>query len=32
MERNIKSLINYNIAATDGIIGEVEEFYFNDKS
>jgi sporulation protein YlmC with PRC-barrel domain len=32
MERNINSLINYNIAATDGMIGEVEEFYFDDES
>jgi sporulation protein YlmC with PRC-barrel domain len=32
MERNIESLINYSIAATDGMIGEVEEFYFDDKS
>jgi sporulation protein YlmC with PRC-barrel domain len=32
MERNINSLINYNIAATDGVIGEVEEFYFDDQS
>lgn len=32
MERNIKSLINYIIAATDGTIGEVDEFYFDDQS
>lgn len=32
MQRNIKSIINYNLAATDGIVGEVEEFYFDDKS
>jgi sporulation protein YlmC with PRC-barrel domain len=32
MERNINSLINYNITATDGMIGEVEEFYFDDQS
>jgi sporulation protein YlmC with PRC-barrel domain len=32
MERNIKSLINYSVAATDGIIGEVPEFYFDDQS
>jgi sporulation protein YlmC with PRC-barrel domain len=32
MERNINSLKNYNITATDGMIGEVEEFYFDDQS
>lgn len=32
MERNINSLLNYNIQATDGVIGEVKEFYFNDKT
>jgi sporulation protein YlmC with PRC-barrel domain len=32
MERNIKSLIPYSIGATDGMIGEVEEFYFDDES
>lgn len=32
MIRNIKSLLNYKIEATDGLIGEVEEFYFDDKS
>jgi sporulation protein YlmC with PRC-barrel domain len=32
MERNINSLINYNITATDGMIGEVGEFYFDDQS
>jgi uncharacterized protein YrrD len=32
MERNIKSLIDSRIAATDGIIGEVKEFYFDDQS
>lgn len=32
MERNVKSLINYSIAATDGTIGEADEFYFDDQS
>ncbi len=32
MERNIKSLTSYSIAATDGTIGEVDEFYFDDQS
>ncbi len=32
MQRNIKSLIGYSIGATDGEIGKVEEFYFDDKS
>lgn len=32
MQRNIKSLIGYNLAATDGEIGKVEEFYFDDKN
>jgi uncharacterized protein YrrD len=31
MERNINSLLNYNIEAKDGLIGEMEEFYFDDK-
>lgn len=31
MERNINSLIHYSIGATDGMIGEVEEFYFDDE-
>ena len=30
MERNINSLIGFGIEATDGIIGEVEDFYFDD--
>jgi sporulation protein YlmC with PRC-barrel domain len=32
MERNIKSLIGYTMGATDGEIGKVEEFYFDDKN
>lgn len=31
MERNINSLINYSIEAKDGLIGEMKEFYFDDK-
>ena len=30
MQRNIKSLIGYSMEATDGEIGKVEEFYFED--
>jgi len=32
MQRNINSLVGYNMRATDGIIGEVEDFYFDDES
>ncbi|MDQ2863962.1 MAG: PRC-barrel domain-containing protein [Bacteroidota bacterium] len=32
MERNIKSLLGYAMGATDGEIGKVEEFYFDDQS
>jgi sporulation protein YlmC with PRC-barrel domain len=32
MERNINSLKGYSIKATNGIIGEVEEFYFDDET
>lgn len=32
MQHNIESLIGYTIGATDGEIGKVEEFYFDDKS
>jgi uncharacterized protein YrrD len=32
MERNINTLLNYNIGATDGVIGEVTDFYFDDQS
>jgi len=32
MERNINSLIGYSIKATDGKIGEVVEFYFDDET
>ncbi|WHF52896.1 PRC-barrel domain-containing protein [Chryseobacterium gotjawalense] len=30
MQRNVKSLIGYRMEATDGEIGKVEEFYFED--
>jgi len=32
MERNVNSLIGYSMHATDGEIGKVEEFYFDDHS
>jgi uncharacterized protein YrrD len=32
MQRNIDSLIGYDIGATDGEIGKVKEFYFDDKA
>jgi len=32
MERNINSLIDYSLEATDGTVGNVEEFYFDDKT
>ncbi len=32
MKRNINSLIGYKIAATDGELGEVTDFYFDDKA
>lgn len=32
MKRKIKSLIGFTIGATDGIVGEVKEFYFDDKT
>ncbi len=32
MQRNIKSLIGYSMRATDGEIGKVEEFYFDDNT
>ncbi|MEO5945056.1 MAG: PRC-barrel domain-containing protein [Ferruginibacter sp.] len=32
MQRNIKSLIGYSIEATDGRIGELNEFYFEDNT
>ncbi len=32
MKRNIKSLIGYTLGATDGEIGKVKEFYFDDES
>jgi len=32
MQHNIKSLIGFKMAATDGEIGEVKEFYFDDET
>lgn len=32
MKRNVKSLIGYAIGATDGEIGKVKEFYFDDRT
>ena len=32
MKRNIDSLLGYNMQATDGEIGEVEDFYFDDET
>ena len=32
MQRNINSLIGYDIGATDGEIGKVKEFYFDDNT
>lgn len=32
MEHNISSLIGYKLAGTDGDIGEVEDFYFDDET
>ena len=32
MQRNINSLIGFSMQATDGEIGEVKEFYFDDQS
>ncbi len=32
MKRSIKSLIGYTMGATDGEIGKVKEFYFDDES
>lgn len=32
MERNVKSLIGYNMGTTDGEIGKVKEFYFDDNT
>jgi sporulation protein YlmC with PRC-barrel domain len=32
MKRNINSLIGYSIQATDGKIGEIEDFYFDDET
>ena len=32
MKRSVKSLIGYTIGATDGEIGKVKEFYFDDKT
>ena len=32
MQRNINSLMGYTVGATDGEIGKVEDFYFDDKT
>ncbi len=32
MEHNVNSLIGYSIGAKDGVIGEVEEFFFEDNT
>jgi sporulation protein YlmC with PRC-barrel domain len=32
MERNINSLLSYNMQATEGLIGNVKEFYFEDNT
>jgi len=32
MKRRINSLLGYTIKGTDGEIGKVEEFYFDDRS
>lgn len=32
MQRNVKSLIGFTMGATDGEIGKVDEFYFDDKT
>jgi sporulation protein YlmC with PRC-barrel domain len=32
MERNINNLIGYSIEATDGEIGKVDDFYFDDET
>lgn len=32
MQRNISSLIGYSLAAADGEIGKIEDFYFDDQS
>jgi len=32
MERDINSIIGFGIAASDGVIGKLEEFYFDDKT
>lgn len=32
MQRNVKSLIGFTIGATDGEIGKVDEFYFDDET
>ena len=32
MKRSIKSLVGYTMGATDGEIGKVKEFYFDDQS
>jgi len=32
MERDINNIIGFSIAASDGVIGKLEEFYFDDKT
>ncbi len=32
MKRNVKSLVGYTMGATDGEIGKVKDFYFDDKT
>ena len=32
MQRNLNHLIGWNLAATDGEIGTVEDFYFDDET
>ena len=32
MLRNVKDLRGYAIRATDGVIGEVDDFYFDDEA
>lgn len=32
MKRSVKSLVGFAIGATDGEIGKVKEFYFDDRT
>jgi sporulation protein YlmC with PRC-barrel domain len=32
MQRNIKSLVDFTLGASDGVIGKVKEFYFDDET